>query len=88
MKTLINSDAMKVAANINKKLGGNTVVTANEVRIPDRIPTGSLTLDVVLGWGWVRDGGWVLASNSLARSNSCSEANKFNLAEFGACCTS
>jgi recombination protein RecA len=52
MKTLINSEALKVAANINKKLGGNTVVTANEVHIPDRIPTGSLTLDVVLGGGW------------------------------------
>ena len=49
---VINSDALKVVANINKKLGAGTVVTADKVRLPERITTGSLTLDVVLGGGW------------------------------------
>jgi recombination protein RecA len=48
----INSEALKIAAVINKKLGDNTVVTAGKIRLPKRIPTGSLTLDVVLGGGW------------------------------------
>lgn len=48
----INSEALKVAALINKKLGDNTVVTAGNIRHTKRIPTGSLTLDVVLGGGW------------------------------------
>lgn len=52
MSKTINSEALKIAAQINKKLGPNTVVTANQVTIPDRITTGSLTLDVVLGGGW------------------------------------
>jgi recombination protein RecA len=52
MATAINSEAMKVAALINKKLGSNTVVSAKDVIIPERITTGSLTLDVVLGGGW------------------------------------
>ena len=49
---VINAEALKVAAVINKKMGANTVVSAGEVRLPKRIPTGSLTLDVVLGGGW------------------------------------
>ncbi len=49
---VINSEALKVVANINKKLGAGTVVTADKVRLPERITTGSLTLDVVLGGGW------------------------------------
>ena len=48
----INSEALKVAALINKKLGDNTVVPAGKIRLPKRITTGSLTLDVVLGGGW------------------------------------
>lgn len=48
----INSEAMKIVAQINKKLGPNTVVTAGNMIPPTRIPTGSLTLDVVLGGGW------------------------------------
>jgi recombination protein RecA len=48
----INSDALKVMAVINKKLGAGTVVFADEVNIPERITTGSLTLDTVLGGGW------------------------------------
>ena len=52
MTMTINSDALKIAASINKKLGTNTVVTASKMQLPKRIPTGSLTLDVVLGGGW------------------------------------
>ena len=52
MTMTINSDALKVVANINKKLGAGTVVTASQVRLPERITSGSLTLDVVLGGGW------------------------------------
>jgi len=52
MSKAINSEALKVVAQINKKLGANTVVAASEVNIPARITTGSLTLDVVLGGGW------------------------------------
>ena len=48
----INSEALKIAALINKKLGSNTVVAASDVNMPGRITTGSLTLDVVLGGGW------------------------------------
>lgn len=48
----INSDALKVMAVINKKLGAGTVVFADAVNIPNRITTGSLTLDTVLGGGW------------------------------------
>ena len=49
---VINSEALKVVANINKKLGQGTVVMADKVRLPERITTGSLTLDVILGGGW------------------------------------
>jgi recombination protein RecA len=48
----LNSDALKVASLINKKLGTNTVVLAGDMRPPKRITSGSLTLDVVLGGGW------------------------------------
>jgi recombination protein RecA len=49
---MISDEVLKVAALINKKLGGDTVVVASEARIPGRITSGSLTLDVVLGGGW------------------------------------
>ena len=52
MAKVINSEAMKVVAMLNKKLGANTVVAASQVSVPPRITTGSLTLDVVLGGGW------------------------------------
>jgi recombination protein RecA len=48
----LNSEVLKIAALINKKLGNNTVVPASMTRAPKRITTGSLTLDVVLGGGW------------------------------------
>jgi hypothetical protein len=34
---VINSEALKVVANINKKLGAGTVVTADKVRLAERI---------------------------------------------------
>jgi len=49
---VINSEALKIVAQLNKKLGHNTVVAASEVVLTKRITTGSLTLDVVLGGGW------------------------------------
>lgn len=52
MANAINSEALRIAAGINKKLGAGTVVAASEVIVPARITTGSLTLDVVLGGGW------------------------------------
>mgnify|MGYP006278661145 CR=1 FL=1 len=52
MNATINSEALKIAATINKKLGANTVVAASQVKMPERITSGSLTLDVVLGGGW------------------------------------
>jgi recombination protein RecA len=52
MTMTLNADVLKVVAQLNKKLGVNTVVTADQVSTIKRIPTGSLTLDVVLGGGW------------------------------------
>ena len=48
----INSDALKLVAQLNKKHGEGTVVLASNVQIPERITSGSLTLDTVLGGGW------------------------------------
>lgn len=47
-----NSDVLKLAAQLNKKLGSGTVLPASQVVVPKRIPSGSLTLDVILGGGW------------------------------------
>jgi recombination protein RecA len=52
MKMAINSDALKLVAQLNKKHGEGTVVLASNVQIPSRITSGSLTLDAVLGGGW------------------------------------
>jgi len=49
---VLSAEALKIAAGINKKLGANTVVLAGDTHIPNRITSGSLTLDVVLGGGW------------------------------------
>lgn len=45
----------KVAIALNKKFGEGTVVLGSEVVIPDRITSGSLSLDLVLGGGWPRN---------------------------------
>jgi recombination protein RecA len=42
----------KVLAQINKKYGENTVVLASKVAKPTRFPSGSLSLDMILGGGW------------------------------------
>jgi recombination protein RecA len=42
----------KVAAGINKKYGENTIVVASKVVTGSRFPSGSLSLDMVLGGGW------------------------------------
>lgn len=47
-----NAEVLKIAAQINKKLGVGTALPASEVKLAPRISTGSLTLDVVLGGGW------------------------------------
>lgn len=52
MTMTLNPEVLKVAALINKKLGANTVITAGDIKLPKRITSGSLTLDVVLGGGW------------------------------------
>ena len=52
MTMTLNADLLKVVAQLNKKHGANTVVTADLVKHIKRIPTGSLTLDLVLGGGW------------------------------------
>jgi recombination protein RecA len=51
---LINPDALKIIAQINKKLGADTVVIGEDIRndlIP-RVTTGSTTFDYVLGGGF------------------------------------
>jgi len=48
----LSAEALKIAAGINKKLGANTVVLAGDAQLSQRITSGSLTLDVVLGGGW------------------------------------
>lgn len=47
-----NNEVLKLAAQLNKKLGVGTVLPASQVVVPARIPSGSLTLDVILGGGW------------------------------------
>lgn len=49
---MINNEALKIAAQINKRLGAGTVVRGNEIILPGRITSGSLALDLVLGGGW------------------------------------
>jgi len=48
----MNTEIMKVAALLNKRMGDGTVVLGSDVLMPKRITTGALALDVVLGGGW------------------------------------
>lgn len=48
----MNKELLAVAAKINKKLGEGTVVLANEMAPIQRMTTGSLSFDVILGGGW------------------------------------
>jgi recombination protein RecA len=47
-------DAEAVRASLNKRFGAGTVVRGAELAkvVIDRIPSGSLGLDVILGGGW------------------------------------
>ncbi len=47
-----NPAALKIAAEINKTLKAEIVVPASNMAPLTRIPTGSLSLDVLLGGGW------------------------------------
>jgi recombination protein RecA len=51
---MINADALKIMAQINKKLGVDAVVAGNDIRsdLITRVPTGSTTFDYVLGGGF------------------------------------
>jgi recombination protein RecA len=48
----MNAELLKVVAQLNKKMGEQTVVLASTAQSVQRITTGSLTLDVILGGGW------------------------------------
>lgn len=47
----LNPEVLKIAALLNKKLGDGTVVLGSQANELGRIPTGSLSLDLVLGGG-------------------------------------
>lgn len=53
-KTVINSEARKIMAAINKKFGDNVVVIGEDIRsdLIKRITTGSTTFDYILGGGF------------------------------------
>lgn len=48
----ISPSALKVAAQINKTLKRDVVIRASSMAPVTRIPTGSLSLDLLLGGGW------------------------------------
>lgn len=50
--TGVNPRAKEIAARLNKKMGEGTVVPGDAVLTFERIPSGSLGLDVILGGGW------------------------------------
>lgn len=51
---MINPEALKIMASINKRFGTNTVVIGEQIRsdLIQRITTGSTTLDYILGGGF------------------------------------
>ena len=51
---MINAEAMKIMASINKRFGENTVVIGEQIRkdLIKRITTGSTTFDYILGGGF------------------------------------
>ena len=51
---MINDEARKVLAQLNKKFGAGVVILASDIRsdIIPRITSGSTTLDYVLGGGF------------------------------------
>jgi recombination protein RecA len=50
---MINPEAQKVMATLNKKLGGDVLVVASDItEFGKRVTTGSVTFDYILGGGW------------------------------------
>ncbi|MFE6745919.1 hypothetical protein ACFVGM_08720 [Kitasatospora purpeofusca] len=48
----LRDDVRALIANVNKQFGTGSVVVASEIPSPARFPSGSLSLDVMLGGGW------------------------------------
>src|SRR5213076_1488749 len=48
----LNTEALALAARINKELGEGAVIVASDMRVPKTFTTGSLSLDIALGGGW------------------------------------
>lgn len=48
----LNTEALALAAKINKELGEGAVILASEMRVAKTFTTGSLSLDIALGGGW------------------------------------
>lgn len=48
----LRDDARALVARINKDFGKGSMVLASEIPRPPRFPSGSLSLDVMLGGGW------------------------------------
>ncbi len=46
-----------IAAKLNKKMGENIITVGSQVKTIDRLPTGSIGLDIALGGGWPK-GHW------------------------------
>ena len=42
----------------NKQFGEGTAITASDIKLPPRLTSGSLSLDVILGGGWPARGQW------------------------------
>ena len=60
----------EVGARLNKKFGDGTVVLADDVQVSERIPSGSLGLDVILGGGWpVNQCHEIIGENSAGKTN-------------------
>lgn len=48
----LNTQAVALAAKINKELGEGSLIVANDMRVPKTFTSGSLSLDIALGGGW------------------------------------
>lgn len=48
----LSTEAVSLAAELNKRLGEGSVVLASDMRVARRYTSGSLSLDVALGGGW------------------------------------
>lgn len=48
----VSKEALALMARVNKKLGEDALVLGSDFKVAHRFPSGSLSLDVVLGGGW------------------------------------